>query len=188
MPRKAGGTRAVKKPGRPAKKRHWQRKLLKPVDRRPPEPERDLTTGQVRTREAARALSRMRAPTLAAHAGIKVTACEGFSPYNQQRVRWTKQRVREFAQLYGNDLSVGVGGCVRNAAWGHAFGNWLAAKAAEYGDAGVAMLAMKVFSKASAEDRRAHELAALEARLRRDKSDENLDLGEALDAEGIADD
>lgn len=169
-------------PGRPPKKRHWQRTLTTPPDRRPPAPERD-DEGHVRTREAAAALARMKGPALKAHIGIKVDACEGFEPYNRQRIRWTKHRMRELAELYGPDVSAGVGACVRAAGWGHAFGNWVAAKAAETGDPGCANLAMSILGKASAEDRRAHELAALEARLR-GANKPATDLGSALEAEG----
>ena len=174
---------AARGPGRPPKKRHWQRTLTTPPDRRPPAPERDLTTGQIHTREAAIALARMKGPALAAHSGIKVNACEGFKPYYKQRGRWTKRRVREMGELYGPEISVGVGAAIRAAGWGHAFGSWLCAMAAETGDAGVANLAMSILAKASTEDRRAHELAALEARLRKDATPAP-DLGSALEAEG----
>lgn len=160
------------------KRRAWNRTLATPPDRRPPAPERD-SSGRVATHEAAVALAKMRGPELAAHAGIKVQACEGFQPYNRQRRRWIKNRMRELGLLYGDDLSSGVGVRVRSAAWGYAFGEWAAAQAAVHGDAGLANLALGILTKASQEDAKAHETAALEAKLRK-KQTKQPSLGDVL--------
>lgn len=165
-----------------SKKRPWNRGVAAPPDRRPPKPERD-SAGRVTTHEAAVALARMRGPELAAHIGIKVNACEAFTPYNRQRRRWIKQRMRELADQYGDNLSSGVGARVRSAGWGYAFAEWVSARAAEFGDAGMANLAMMIFKKSSDEDAKARELAECEAKLRK-KTEKRLDLSQVLNVGG----
>lgn len=164
------------------RKREWSRPLATPPDRRPPKPERD-SAGRVTTRDAAIALAKMKGPELKAHIGIKVSACEGFEPYNRQRRRWTKGRMRELGLQYGDDLTSSVGARVRAAAWGLAFGEWAAAKAAEHGDAGLAALAMKIIEKGVKLDDSAREQAEVEAKLRR-KQNKPHNLGKVLDVEG----
>ena len=163
------------------KKPNDLRILKHPVPWRVPKPERDVQ-GRVRTKEAAVALSAHRGPmpTRLATIGIRVNACEGFSPYNRQRRKWAKLRMSELAAMYGRDLSRGVGARVRSAAWAYAFAEWLSAKAAEAGDAGLATLAVKLHGRASGEDKKAQELAALEGQIHSQSETDSLDLGSIL--------
>ena len=148
-----------------AKKRPWNRNVLTPPDRRPPKPERD-SQGRVQTAEAAQALARLRGPAVAAHVGIKVNACEGFAPYNKQRRLWIKKRMGEMGTQY-EELTTGVGAAVRAAGWCYAFSEWLFGKAAETGDAGLAVAAAQLAEKGSRQDNAARTIADAEAKLRR---------------------
>lgn len=160
-------------------KRDWRRTIMTPPDRRPPEPERDVQ-GRVTTHEAAVALAKMSGPKLSAH-GIKVNACEGFHAYNRQRRRWLKHRARELGVEYGSDLSSGVGARLRAAAWGIAFGEWLCARAAEAGDAGLANLALSVAEKGLRQDEAAQQQAEREKKLRDRANTQHTDVAEVLD-------
>lgn len=161
------------------------RSLKRPLPWRKPKPERD-DAGRVRTAEAAAALARAAAvPARMGQIGIKVNACPGFQPYNRQRQKWGKARFGELANTYGGDLSRGVGARVRGAAWCFAFAEYAAARAAEFGDVGLAEVAAKLFARASAEDDRARALAAYERGLRERDKEKTLDLSDALDVPDV---
>lgn len=111
----------------------------------------------------------------------RVNACRGFAPFDARRKRWARERVSELAGTYG-DLSRGVGARVHSAAWGFAFGEWAASRAAECGDVALADVALRILARASDEDDKARDLAARERHERRSQPT-GLTLAEALAAE-----
>lgn len=180
----AGAAGAVYTGSVPPKRVNNTRRMPPAVTWRKPEPERDKQ-GRVKTAKDAQILAKMtRVPSRFASIGIKVDACEGFEPYNRQRRKWAKARFNELTEQYGQDLSRGVGARIRAAAWGYAFGEWLAAKAAYHGDAGLSEVALKLMGRASNEDEKARALAAAERAVKNSKRANTLDLVDALDVSG----
>jgi hypothetical protein len=117
--------------------------------------------GRVRSSEAARELARLRknVPDFVAR---DIICLPEFKPYDRQRKAWTRQRVAEI-HLQTGGTSRGVGTRVRASGWGVAFGEYLASKAAETGDAELMERALIVLDKAATLDEKARRLAVDEA-------------------------
>lgn len=115
------------------------------------------------TAEGARQMGRLR------HAGTarerKIKCDPRFTLHDRDRRNWTRGRTAELHEMTGG-VSRGVGAMVRAAGWGLAFGEFLAVRAAETGDAELMAQAVNLMSRASTENLKAWELAVREGAAR----------------------
>jgi hypothetical protein len=142
----------------------WENAHQDPAPKLPPGVGGDIPRdkgGRVQGSEAARQLASLRkaAPDFVRR---DVACTPEFEPFNRTRRALTRQRIAELHQQTGG-VSRGVGARVRSAAWGYAFGEYLASRAAETGDPELMDRALTILSKASVEDEKARRLAIDEA-------------------------
>ncbi len=143
-----------------------------PIDETPDPPKGGTTNvkagrdakGRIKSSETARQMARLR------HAKPdfvrdEVRCAPDFESYNRRRQELVRQRVAELHQMFGG-VSAGVGSILRGWGWGVAFGEYLAAKAAETGKPELMAQSTQALTRASVELQKAYETCAKEAAAR----------------------
>jgi hypothetical protein len=147
-----------------------------PVDELPAAPEggtvdvragRDAR-GRIRSSETARQMAKLR-HTQPDFVREQVTCAPAFEPFNRRRQELVRRRVAELHASFGG-VSSGVGMILRSWGWATAFGEYLAARAAETGDPALMDASTRYLSRASVELAKAYEICSKEAASRPQQS------------------